>query len=100
MGQNWVVKSSEGHKSKFYGLKYIKLKPLVHIEWIEYNFLSLDGQNMELINQNGRISTIKGPMMAGKGDKNFLYSNKWNYAVSNLCVLIRLSFYTSNDHIH
>ena len=69
MDQNRVVKSYEGHISKFYGLKYIKLKPLVHIEWIEYNFLSLDGQNMELINRNGRISTIKGPMMAVKGVK-------------------------------
>ena len=52
MGQNWVVKSSEGHKSKFYGLKYIKLKSLVHIEWIEHIFLSVDAQNIELITQN------------------------------------------------
>ena len=69
MGQNRVVQSHEGYKSKFYGLKYVKLKSLVHIEWIEHNFLSLDGQTMELINQNGRISTIKGPMMSVKGAK-------------------------------
>ena len=36
MGQNRVVKSCESHKSKFYGLKYVKLKPLVHIEWIKH----------------------------------------------------------------
>ena len=53
MGQNGVVKSCEGHKSKFYFLKYIKLKPLVHMEWIEHICISVGGQIIELINQNG-----------------------------------------------
>ena len=88
-GQNGIVKSYEGHISKFYGLKYIKLKPLVHIELIITFFLPVYGQNIELINQNGRISTIKGPMMAVKGVKNFFV---WNYLVLNLCVFIFLSF--------
>ena len=59
MGQNEV-----GHKSKFYGLKYIKLKPLVHIEWIIHTYLLVYGKNIELINQNGRFSTVKGLIMA------------------------------------
>ena len=46
MGQNGVARSCEGHKSKFHGLKYIKLKPLVHIEWIKHIYLSVDGQNI------------------------------------------------------
>ena len=63
-GQNGVFKSYEGHKSKFYGLKYIKLKPLVHIEWIIHTYLLVYGKNIELINQNGRFSTVKGLIMA------------------------------------
>jgi hypothetical protein len=59
-GQNGIVKSYEGHISKFYGLKYIKLKPLVHIELIITFFLPVYGQNIELINQNGRVLTVKG----------------------------------------
>ena len=41
--------------------------------WVDrtHIFISLDGQNMELINPNGQILTIKGPMMAGKGIRIF-----------------------------